>query len=73
MERAGYTFQMKRHPEVYLNLDWKQMGVGGIDSWSPNAYPMPAYRIAPDEQHSIRYRLSPIDGPNFEAKTLETF
>ena len=49
------------------------MGVGGIDSWSPNAYPMTPYRIASDEQHSIRYRLSPIDGPNFEAKTLETF
>jgi len=73
MERAAYAFQMEARPEVYLNLDAKQMGVGGIDSWSLNAYPMPAYRIAPDEQHSIRYRLSPIDGPNFEAKTLETF
>ena len=28
MERAGYTFQMKRQPEVYLNLDCEQMGVG---------------------------------------------
>jgi len=40
IDRAGYTFQMQRHPQVYLNLDWKQMGVGGIDSWSANAYPM---------------------------------
>ena len=49
MERAGYTFQMKRHPETYLNLDGAQMGAGGIDSWSPNAYPMLPYRIASGE------------------------
>ena len=49
MERAGYTFQMKRHPETYLNIDGAQMGAGGIDSWSPNAYPMLPYRIASGE------------------------
>ena len=26
MERAGYTFQMKRHPENYLNLDGEADG-----------------------------------------------
>ncbi|MBS1854255.1 MAG: DUF4981 domain-containing protein [Acidobacteria bacterium] len=60
MERAGYTFQMKRHPETYLNLDWKEMGAGGIDSWSPNAYPMTPYRIPGTEAHSYRYTLSPL-------------
>jgi beta-galactosidase len=63
LERAAYTFQMKRHPEIYLNLDWKQMGAGGIDSWSPNAYPMAPYRIPSGEEHSYRYRLSPVDAP----------
>jgi beta-galactosidase len=72
MERAGYTFQMERHPEIYLNLDWKQMGVGGIDSWSPQAYPIAAYRIPGDEPHSYRFRLSPVDGP-FRAKAREEF
>ena len=60
MERAGYTFQMKRHPEVYLNLDEKEMGAGGIDSWSPNAYPMAPYRISGDEEHSFRYTIAPV-------------
>ncbi len=73
MERAAYTFQMKRHPEIYLNLDWKEMGAGGIDSWTANAYPMPPYRIAGDEPHSYRYRLTPISGPGFEAKAREKF
>ena len=60
MERAGYTFQMKRHPETFLNLDWKQMGAGGIDSWSPNAYPMAPYRIPGDEAHRYEYTIAPV-------------
>ena len=72
IERAAYTFQMERHPEIYLNLDWKQMGAGGIDSWTLDAYPIAAYRISGNEPHSYRFRLSPIDGP-FAAKTREEF
>jgi beta-galactosidase len=72
MERAGYTFQMQRHPEIFLNLDWKQMGVGGIDSWSPNALPMEPYRIPSGQTYSYRYRLTPVQG-DFTAKTRETF
>jgi beta-galactosidase len=62
MERAGYTFQMKRHPEIYLNVDDKEMGAGGIDSWSPNAYPMTAYRIPSGEEKTFRYTLRPVGG-----------
>lgn len=72
MERAGYTFQMQPHPEIFLNLDWKQMGVGGIDSWSQNALPMEPYRIPSDQTYTYRYRLAPADG-NFAEKARETF
>ncbi|HEY1341869.1 MAG TPA: hypothetical protein VGF59_30360, partial [Bryobacteraceae bacterium] len=67
MEHAAYTFQMKRHPEVYLNLDWKEMGAGGIDSWSLNAYPMAPYRIDSGVEHSYGYRISPV-GPAAAAR-----
>ncbi|MBI4873127.1 MAG: DUF4981 domain-containing protein [Acidobacteria bacterium] len=70
MERAAYTFQMRRHPEIYLNLDGKQMGVGGIDSWSQNAYPMAPYRIPASEAFSYKYRLAPVEG-DFSAKARE--
>jgi beta-galactosidase len=73
IERAAYTFQMTPRPEIYLNLDARQMGVGGIDSWSPNALPMLPYRIDANQRHSFRYRLSPIDGPGFVAKAREKF
>jgi len=63
IERAAYTFQMQRRPQIFLNLDARQMGVGGIDSWSPNAWPLPAYRIDADQPHRFRYRLEPVAGP----------
>src|SRR5437763_796424 len=61
LEHAAYTFQMKRHPETYLNLDLKEMGAGGIDSWSPNAYPMMQYRIPSDQPYSYGYTLKPVE------------
>jgi beta-galactosidase len=62
MERATYSFELPRRSEIYLNLDWKQMGVGGIDSWSRLAYPMEPYRIPPDRTYSYSYRLRPVSG-----------
>jgi beta-galactosidase len=72
VDASDYWFKLTRKPEVYLNLDGRQMGVGGIDSWSLNAYPLPPYRIAAGEKHTFRYRLSPISG-DFSAKTKERF
>ena len=59
MERAGYTFQMKRHPETYLNLDGKQMGAGGIDSWCRTRirWRRTGFRC---EARSFRYTLAPV-------------
>jgi beta-galactosidase len=72
MDRARYSWQMPRRDQIFLNLDWKQMGVGGIDSWSPNAWPLPPYRLDASKPMSFKYRLSPVDG-DFTAKTRETF
>lgn len=74
IERSAYTFQMVRQPEIYLNIDMKQMGAGGIDSWSPKAYPMEPYRIPSGVERKYRYRLTPIDSvAAMEAKGLEKF
>jgi hypothetical protein len=48
------------------------MGVGGIDSWSPNAWPLPAYRLDGSQPMAFRYRLSPVAG-DFVRKTKERF
>jgi len=74
VERSAYSFQMVRQPEIYLNLDWRQMGAGGIDSWSAKAYPMEPYRIPSAVERSYRYRLTPVDSPAMmEAKGREKF
>ena len=62
LEGTDYSFKLPRRPETYLNLDMAQMGVGGIDSWSRNAYPLPAYRIAADQPHRFRFTLRPVGG-----------
>jgi beta-galactosidase len=72
MEEAEYTFQIPRHPEVFLNLDLAQMGAGGIDSWSMNAFPMQPYRLPADKPYSFKYRLTPVAG-DFSAKIKERF
>jgi beta-galactosidase len=72
IEKAEYSFQLPRRAETYLNLDMKQMGAGGIDSWSRNAYPMEPYRIPADQPYAYKYRLSPVSG-DFTAKTREPF
>ncbi len=72
VEAADYTFRLTRRPQVYLNLDLRQMGVGGVDTWSENAFPLPSYRIPSGQPYSYRYRLTPVSG-DFGAKTREAF
>jgi beta-galactosidase len=62
LEAASYSFQLPARPQIFLNLDLAQMGVGGIDSWSRNAYPLEAYRLPPDKPYAYRYRLRPVSG-----------
>ncbi len=72
LERALYKHEMIAQPQVFLNLDMRQMGVGGIDSWSPNALPRTADRVPSDQPYQFRYRLTPVEG-GFAAKTRESF
>jgi beta-galactosidase len=60
--QAAYTWQIPPRPEVYLNLDLRQMGAGGIDSWSGQAYPMEPYRIPGNQPYSYSFRLRPVGG-----------
>ena len=59
MEDSQYFFELTKSPEVYLNVDMMQMGVGGTNSWSPSAYPLEDYRI-PSGPLSYTYRMSPL-------------
>jgi beta-galactosidase len=61
VERAAYTFQIPRRPETFLNLDLRQMGVGGVNSWSEQAWPLAPYRIPANEAYRFSYSLAPVE------------
>ena len=57
IDQAGHDHQMPVRAETWLNVDGKQMGLGGDDSWG--ALPLPQYRL-PAAPMSYRFRLRPI-------------
>ncbi len=52
-----HAYELKEKDFVSLNLDYRQMGVGGDNSWG--AKPHELYRLEPQE-YSYMFRLSPI-------------
>ncbi|MEI6667635.1 MAG: glycoside hydrolase family 2 TIM barrel-domain containing protein [Acidobacteriota bacterium] len=59
---AKHTYEMTKRAETYVNLDFKQMGLGGDNSWG--ALPHPPYQL-PAKAYSYRFRLRPfsnVDG-----------
>jgi beta-galactosidase len=46
INQSKHTYELKNAGYLTLNIDLKQMGVGGNDTWSDVAAPEPQYRIA---------------------------
>ena len=63
MRESGYSFQMARDPDIFLDIDAAQSGVGGINSWG--ARPLDKYRLFADRYH-YAYRLKPLSGDDPE-------
>lgn len=61
LTNARHTYELKHRPEITLNLDYAQSGLGGA-SCGPGT--LPKYLLYPEEVHfSLRLRpLSPQDG-----------
>jgi beta-galactosidase len=55
-----HTFHIKQRDLVTLNLDYKQMGVGGDTSWGERARPHPEYTLYPNRVYSYSLRLRPF-------------
>ncbi len=65
LEGAKHTFEMTRRDDITLNLDYRQMGVGGDNSWG--ARPHPEYQLR-DKQYKYQFRLRPFSAT--EAKPM---
>jgi beta-galactosidase len=57
LENGKHIYEPQDQGIVTLNLDYRQMGVGGDDSWG--ALPHPEYRLPP-KAYSYRFRLTPL-------------
>jgi beta-galactosidase len=52
---ARHTNKLKDAGYITLNIDLAQMGVGGNDSWSDVAQPLPQYQLPPRPYHYTFY------------------
>jgi beta-galactosidase len=57
-KKQQHTTSVRRHDRVYLNVDLKQRGVGGDNSWG--ALPHDPYRLL-DKTYSYSYTLRLVD------------
>ncbi|GAF80364.1 unnamed protein product, partial [marine sediment metagenome] len=59
LEEANHIHELPRRDTITVNLDYKQMGVGGDNSWG--ARPHSQYTLPP-KPYSYRFSLTPIPG-----------
>ncbi len=57
MEEAKHLYEMQPRDFVTINLDYKQTGAGGDDSWG--ARPCPQYTLEP-QAYAYSFRLRPV-------------
>ncbi|UCC41702.1 MAG: DUF4981 domain-containing protein [Candidatus Aminicenantes bacterium] len=58
-KKQRHTYHLKKRNLISLNLDYKQMGVGGDTSWGERARAHPEYRLSAKE-YSYSFRLRPF-------------
>ncbi|UCF42931.1 MAG: beta-galactosidase, partial [Planctomycetota bacterium] len=67
LERARHINELPERDTIALNLDYKQMGVGGDDGWG--ARPHPQYRL-PCKPYSYSFRIRPYSPEMGSVETL---
>jgi beta-galactosidase len=60
LEGARYLVNVPDQNEIFLDLDYKQIGVGGDDTWSDNSAPHKEFRLE-GKEYSYSFRLRGID------------
>ena len=59
LEEATHTYQLKERDFYTVNIDYKQQGVGGIDTWTERARPQPDHRLPTSRNYRYRFYLRP--------------
>jgi len=61
LDKASHLHELIKDTFLTVNIDYMQMGLGGNDSWSEKAMPLPQYRL-PAENYSYSFRFAPVTG-----------
>ena len=69
LEKAKHINELPRRDTVTVNLDYRQMGVGGDDGWTPNARPHTEFRL-PAKPYRYSFRLRPFTPAMGDIETL---
>jgi beta-galactosidase len=69
LDKAKHIHELPRRDTVTVNLDYKQMGIGGDDGWTERARPHPEYRL-PLKTYSYSFRLQAITPKTGDTTTL---
>ncbi|WP_240464848.1 glycoside hydrolase family 2 TIM barrel-domain containing protein [Paraferrimonas sp. SM1919] len=57
INQATHPYQLQKNDFNTVNIDLIQAGIGGIDTWSPNAAPIKKYQV-PAGQYQYQFTLS---------------
>ena len=57
LQKAKHTFELKPTNFINLNIDHKQMGLGGDNSWSPEGEPHPEFMLK-ERNYTYGFTLS---------------
>ena len=57
IEGPAHPYELPERENVTIHLDYRQMGVGGDDSWG--ARPHAEYSPQPNQRHEYRIRIEP--------------
>ncbi|QTM99132.1 DUF4981 domain-containing protein [Sediminibacillus dalangtanensis] len=58
LENHAHPYELVRKDDIFVSLDYHQMGLGGDDSWG--ARPHPEFTLNADKSYTYSYRLKPI-------------
>jgi len=58
LEEARHINELPDRDAITVNLDYRQMGIGGDDGWTWRAQPHPEYRL-PSKRYAYSFRIRP--------------
>lgn len=59
LEQAKHISDIPHRDYFTVNLDYRQMGVGGINTWSSIARPLPQFCLSTDQSYNYEFYLMP--------------